>query len=129
MKITEQANGRVEVREFQGLRATVAYAKALHSFSDPALLRQLSEVERAAEEYDISVAAARTNKAASIEAVRAESREQRRYLADRVALLRANAEEASHGARTARETETAVWLLSVSRAYENLLVKTEAKLG
>src|SRR5689334_2720046 len=94
MKITEQANGRVQVRTFQALNVSVAYGKGAYLSADGALLRQLDSVERAAEEYDECVAAAKGDKTRSAEDVRATTKLQRSRFADTVAMLRANAEEA-----------------------------------
>lgn len=125
MRIDEQANGRVQVRTFEALGVRTAYGTRPHLPVDQTLLRQVDFVERAAEDYDNRVATLRGDKTLSGEAGEASIAQQRAYLDDAVAVLRANAQKAFNKAISDHDAETAIWMLSVAQAYQWMLDKTE----
>jgi hypothetical protein len=104
MKITTQAQNRVQVRSFEGLKVHAVYGTAPHGTVDAILLGHLQAVEREIEAYDDRIAAARRNKTLSPEGVRDSTAELRGRSADALAVLRVNAQIARDRALANRES-------------------------
>jgi len=149
MRIETQANGRVELRFYDGLGVYVPIAvESLRSVDDPTLVTSLREMETAAEAYDNEVGVAKRNTRFSPAERREMTQTHRKFLTDAISTAfhkakdlreRANAEctRALHAPGTGDNVaklnaivQMADRVIDIAAAYRNnVLTKTEARFG